>query len=101
MGIFERAFRGLKNLITGRDKPAERQLLSSREYAAAPGEPNAITGKRPTRRDMNRLRLDQFALKRKLGASFFTRRLSPGTRQKVINSLTGEERRAARAMGWL
>lgn len=37
----------------------------------------------------------------KLGESFFTRRLSPGTRRRKLRSLTKFERAAARSAGWI
>ena len=37
----------------------------------------------------------------KLGESFFTRRLSPGSRRARLRSLTKFERVAARSAGWI
>jgi len=47
------------------------------------------------------LPVDAFSVKRKLGASYFTRRLHPRTRQRRLSSLTCEEARIARAHRWI
>lgn len=45
---------------------------------------------------------DVWAIKRaKLGSSFFTRRLNPRTRSRLISGLTAEEKEIARAKGWI
>jgi hypothetical protein len=45
--------------------------------------------------------VDDMAIKRKLGRSFFTRRLSPGTRWRRIGSLSRDEAARARELGWI
>jgi len=47
------------------------------------------------------LPLDAFSVKRKLGASFFTRRLTGRTRHARVSSLTNAERAIARARRWI
>lgn len=53
----------------------------------------------PSRNEM-RLDADEWAVKRKLGRSFFTRRLNPNTRAARIASLTPAEYDLARTRGW-
>lgn len=59
-----------------------------------------LTGTQVSERDAER-GVDLMAVKRKLGRSFFTRRLSPGTRAKRIGTLTKSERELAATQGWL
>jgi hypothetical protein len=47
-----------------------------------------------------RLDADEWAVKRKLGRSFFTRQLNPNTRAARIASLTEAEWQLARRRGW-
>ena len=53
----------------------------------------------PTQNEM-RLDADEWAVKRKLGRSFFTRRLNPNTRAARIASLSNAEYDLARNRGW-
>jgi hypothetical protein len=53
----------------------------------------------PTRNEM-RLDADEWAVKRKLGRSFFTRQLNANTRAARIASLTEAEWQLARRRGW-
>lgn len=48
-----------------------------------------------------RLDADEHAVKRKLGASFFTRRLSPGTRRARVDALSKLETALATDRGWI
>lgn len=54
----------------------------------------------PSRNEM-RLDGDEWAVKRKLGRSFFTRRLNENTRVARIASLTPGEFELARNRGWI
>lgn len=54
----------------------------------------------PTMNEM-RLDADEFMVKRKLGRSFFTRRLNTNTRNARIMSLTRGEFELARNRGWI
>lgn len=53
----------------------------------------------PTQNEM-RLDADEWAVKRKLGRSFFTRQLNHNTRAARIASLTNAEYDLARNRGW-
>jgi len=54
----------------------------------------------PTQNEM-RLDADEWAVKRKLGRSFFTGRVTPNTRAARIASLTNGEYQLARDRGWV
>jgi hypothetical protein len=54
----------------------------------------------PNQNEM-RLDSDEWSVKRKLGRSFFTRRLNENTRVARIASLTYGEVQLARARGWI
>lgn len=54
-----------------------------------------------TSQNEQRLLIDEYRAKRKLGASYFTRRLNQNTRVARIASLTEAEYRAAQARGWI
>ena len=54
----------------------------------------------PTQNEM-RLDADEWQVKRKLGASFFTRRLNENTRVARIASLNEQEFMLAQARGWV
>lgn len=54
---------------------------------------------RPTLHEL-RLDADEYAVKRKLGRSFFTRRITANTRAARLASLTHAEYLLARARGW-
>lgn len=45
--------------------------------------------------------IDEFHVKRKLGSSYFRKRLNPRTRARRLAALTCEEMRIARAHGWV
>jgi len=64
-----------------------------------PFEPEVSTST-TSLRDLERP-LDAIVVKRKLGPSYFTRRLNPRTRAARVRGLTRDERRLARAMGWI
>jgi hypothetical protein len=53
-----------------------------------------------SRRDRQRT-LDVFAVKQKLGRSFFTRRLTPASRRARLRTLKSNELEIARAEGWV
>ena len=52
-------------------------------------------------RSEGRLDAQEYAVKSKLGNSFFTRQQPERTRNARISALTSEERRIARARGWI
>jgi len=54
----------------------------------------------PTQNEM-RLESDEWAVKRKLGRSFFTRQLNPNTKAARIASLTHGEWLIAKNRGWI
>jgi hypothetical protein len=60
----------------------------------------AATGDDTPSRNEMRLDGDEWAVKRKLGRSFFTRQLNPNTRAARIASLTPGEYDLARNRGW-
>jgi len=53
----------------------------------------------PTQKEL-RLDADEYTVKRKLGRSFFTRRITPNTRAARLASLTQQEYMLARNRGW-
>ena len=60
------------------------------------------TGTEPAKSESEQLMpSDVYAVKNKLGRSFFTRRLNPNTRWRRINSLTPKERAIAEHMRWI
>ena len=61
---------------------------------------SVVSGDRFTKKELE-LPADAFEVKRKLGPSFFTRRLSPRVRARRIALLTNAERRLARERGWV
>lgn len=54
----------------------------------------------PSRREL-RLDANEYAVKQKLGRSFFTRQLNPNTRAARIMSLTRGEWELAKRRGWI
>lgn len=60
----------------------------------------AVGDDAPSRREL-RLDANEFAVKRKLGRSFFTRQLNPNTRAARIMSLNREEWELAKERGWI
>ncbi len=54
----------------------------------------------PTQNEM-RLDAHEWMVKRKLGRSFFTKRLTPNTRVARISSLNHQEWRLAKNRGWI
>jgi len=60
----------------------------------------SVGDRTPTRNEMH-LDADEWAVKRKLGRSYFTRRLNPNTRVARIASLNEAEYELARNRGWV
>lgn len=60
----------------------------------------AVGQETPSQNEM-RLDADEWSVKRKLGRSFFTRRLNPNTRAARIASLLPHEYDLARNRGWI
>jgi hypothetical protein len=56
--------------------------------------------KRPALNSM-RLDSDEWAVKQKLGRSFFTRRITENTRHARLSSLTPQEYALAKSRGWV
>lgn len=61
----------------------------------------ALSGEQEPSRNELRLDADEWAVKRKLGRSFFTRHITPNTRAARIASLNRAEYDLARARGWI
>lgn len=81
---------GFMNAIKGAFKKAAKVFAPIFDRA---GE------KTPTLHEL-RLDADEYAVKQKLGRSYFTRRITPNTRSARLASLTHAEYLLARARGW-
>lgn len=100
LGGIERWVR--ERLLRGTSKDAGQigQMMQASSGARMPGQEIA-SHRAPTRRDRMRLTFEEFAVKRKLGPSHFTRRVTRGTRNRRVGMLTPAERAIARARGWI
>lgn len=102
MSIFNRALQGLAKAAKAAIKAGSgagrtlRTVLQIEEKR----EPNVLTTTHFTARERT-MPADAWSVKRRLGRSWFTRRLNPRTRRRVWAGLKPEERAIARAHRWV